>query len=199
MILLIDNYDSFVYNLARYAGELGHDRHVVRNDGITIAEIERMAPSAIILSPGPCAPAQAGMCRAIVRQLGQKIPILGVCLGHQVIAEVFGGTVRRALHPRHGKSAEILHAGAGIFSNLPSPLRVGLYHSLAVDVAEGGALEVTARSDDGEIMGMAHRHAPVFGVQFHPESILTQSGHALLANFFRLAGEWNAQHRRDVT
>lgn len=197
MILLIDNYDSFVYNLARYVGELGQERQVVRNDKITPDEIERMAPDAILISPGPRAPAQAGISCATVRALAEKIPILGVCLGHQVIAEVFGGEVCRAAQPRHGKASKISHDGTGIFAGLPNPLQAGRYHSLAVKIAADGPLHVTARAEDGEIMALAHHSAPVFGVQFHPESILTESGHTLLGNFLRIAVAWNAQHRRN--
>lgn len=198
MILLIDNYDSFVHNLARYVGELGHERGVVRNDAITIAGITALSPQAILVSPGPCGPAQAGISSAIVRQLGADIPILGICLGHQVIAECFGGVVRRAMRPQHGKASFVSHDGAGIFAGLPNPLRAGRYHSLAVDVAPDGPLAVTARTGDGEIMALAHRSLPVYGVQFHPESILTDSGHALLGNFLRMAAQWNMTHKRGV-
>lgn len=196
MILLIDNYDSFVYNLARYVGELGFERRVVRNDAICAAEISALAPQAILLSPGPCGPQQAGQSLNIVRAFGARIPILGVCLGHQVIAEAFGGVVRRAREPRHGKASMVSHDAAGIFAGLPNPLRAGRYHSLAVDIADDGPLAVSARADDGEIMGLAHRALPVYGVQFHPESILTEGGHALLGNFLRIAAQWNAGYNR---
>lgn len=193
MILLIDNYDSFVHNLARYVGELGHERHVVRNDAITVRDIAQLAPAAILISPGPCAPAQAGISRDVVRELGRCIPMLGVCLGHQVIAEVSGGVVRRSLTAMHGKASSVTHSGAGIFAGLPNPLRAGRYHSLSVEIADDSPLEITARAPDGEIMGLSHRSAPLHGVQFHPESILTESGHALLGNFLRIAAEWNAK------
>ncbi len=196
MILLIDNYDSFVHNLARYVGELGFERKVVRNDAISVDEILVLAPQAILISPGPCGPAQAGISIDIVKAFGSRIPMLGVCLGHQVIAESFGGALRRALEPRHGKASLISHDGAGIFQGLPNPLRAGRYHSLAVDIPPEGRLRVTARAEDGEIMALAHDSLPVYGVQFHPESILTECGHALLGNFLRLAGEWNAKHGR---
>ena len=198
MILLIDNYDSFVHNLARYVGELGYQRRVVRNDAVSLDEIAALAPRAIILSPGPCAPQQAGISGDVVRRFAAAIPILGVCLGHQVIAECFDGQVRRAHYPRHGKASMIRHDGTGIFAGLPDPLRAGRYHSLAVDVLDAGPLRITARADDGEIMAVAHESLPVHGVQFHPESILTSSGHALLANFIRLADAWNAERARVV-
>ncbi len=196
MILLIDNYDSFVHNLARYAGELGYERRVARNDAITPGAISRLSPRAIILSPGPCAPAQAGISLEVVRSFAGSIPILGVCLGHQVIAESFGGVVRRALQPRHGKASQISHDGAELFAGLPNPLRAGRYHSLAVDVPAQGPLRVTARAEDGEIMALAHERLPVFGVQFHPESILSEGGHALLGNFLRMAEQWNQEQGR---
>lgn len=198
MILLIDNYDSFVHNLARYIGELGHSRRVVRNDAISIDEIISLAPQAIILSPGPCGPLQAGCSLDVVRSLSANIPILGVCLGHQVIAQAFGGVVRRAYQPRHGKASPVSHAGTGLFEGLPSPLQAGRYHSLAVDVPPNGPLVVTARAEDGEIMALAHQEWPLFGVQFHPESILTEGGHALLSNFMKLAIRWNSRYGMGV-
>lgn len=194
MILLIDNYDSFVHNLARYAGELGHARRVVRNDAIGLEEIAAIGPQAILISPGPCAPAQAGISSDVVRRFAGKIPILGVCLGHQVIAECFGGTIRRARQPRHGKASLISHDGLDIFAGLPNPMLAGRYHSLAADVPGAGPLRITARAEDGEIMGLSHQSWPVHGVQFHPESILTQSGHVLLGNFLQLAAQWNLAH-----
>lgn len=196
MILLIDNYDSFVHNLARYVGELGQRRCVARNDAISLDEIAAMAPRAIMLSPGPCAPQQSGISTELVRRFAADIPIFGVCLGHQVIADCFGGQVRRARQPRHGKPSLISHDGTGIFAGLANPLRAGRYHSLAVDVPDGGPLRITARAEDGEIMGLSHASLPVHGVQFHPESILTDCGHALLANFLKLADKWNAQQAR---
>lgn len=187
MILLIDNYDSFVYNLARYVGELGQDRIVKRNDAISLDEIAELKPSHIIISPGPCAPDQAGISMAVIREFGAYIPILGVCLGHQAIGQVYGGIVTRAKNPMHGKSSEIIHNGKGIFENLENPLKVARYHSLIVsDESLPTELEVTARCAAGEIMGVAHRAHPVFGVQFHPESILTRCGYELLNNFMQL-------------
>ncbi|HXV26401.1 MAG TPA: aminodeoxychorismate/anthranilate synthase component II [Alphaproteobacteria bacterium] len=184
MILLIDNYDSFVFNLARYVGELGHARSVVRNDRISIAEIEALAPDAIILSPGPCTPKEAGISNAVIAQLGSRIPILGVCLGHQCIAEVYGGLVVRARRPMHGKTSLVTHDSRGVFKGLPDPLRVTRYHSLvAAPDRVPPELEVSAWSPEHEIMGLRHRTHPVEGVQFHPEAALTERGHDLLANF----------------
>lgn len=199
MIVLIDNYDSFVHNLARYVGEIGFQRRVVRNDAIGVDEIAALSPQAILISPGPCGPAQAGISCEIVQKLGASIPTLGVCLGHQVIAECFGGVVRRAMQPHHGKASLVHHDGTGIFSDMPNPLRAGRYHSLAVDVPQDGLLEITARADDGEVMALAHRCFPVFGVQFHPESILTDGGHKLLGNFLHIAAQWNLENRRGTT
>ena len=194
MILLIDNYDSFVFNLARYVGELGHAREVVRNDALTVAEIEALAPDAIILSPGPCTPKEAGISNAVIRELGPRIPILGVCLGHQCIAEAYGGLVLRARRPMHGKTSLIAHDGRGVFPGLPDPLRVTRYHSLiAASERVPDELEVSAWSPEGEIMGLRHRTHPVEGVQFHPEAVLTERGHDLLANFLaRIAPRENA-------
>lgn len=187
MILLIDNYDSFVYNLARYVGELGFARTVMRNDRVTVAEIEVMQPSHIIISPGPCAPLQAGISMAVIEKLGAHIPILGVCLGHQAIGQVYGGTVCRAKYPMHGKSSLITHTGRAIFSGLAHPLQVARYHSLIVSKDDlPDTLEIMAESAEGEIMGLSHKHFPVHGVQFHPESVLTEDGHVLLKNFLQL-------------
>lgn len=184
MILLVDNYDSFVFNLARYVAELGFERLVVRNDAIGPAEVEALAPSHILLSPGPCGPAEAGISVELVRRFGARIPILGVCLGHQCIAAAYGGRVGRARRPMHGRTSPIVHRGTGVFRGLPSPLRVTRYHSLIVeDEGLPEELEVTARSPEGEIMGLAHRRHPVHGVQFHPEAVLTEHGHDLLRNF----------------
>lgn len=184
MILLVDNYDSFVFNLARYVAELGFHRLVVRNDAISLAEIEILAPSHIILSPGPCGPTEAGISVELVRRLGKRFPILGVCLGHQCIAAAYGARVGRARRPMHGRTSPIVHRGTGIFRGLPSPLRVTRYHSLIVeDEGLPDMLEVTARSPEGEIMALAHRRYPVHGVQFHPEAVLTEHGHDLLRNF----------------
>lgn len=186
MILLIDNYDSFVYNLARYVGELGFERIVKRNDAITLTEIEKMKPSHIIISPGPCTPDEAGISMDVITHFGSHIPILGVCLGHQAIGQVYGGKVMRAKHPTHGKSSRITHDGKGIFIGLENPMVVARYHSLIV--AEDNfpiQLNITARCPAGEIMGIAHREYPVYGVQFHPESVLTKNGYDLLNNFLK--------------
>ena len=191
MILVIDNYDSFTYNLVQYLGEMGETLHVVRNDAIAVEDVERLAPEAIVLSPGPGAPADAGITVPVITRYGARIPMLGVCLGHQAIGEAYGGRVIRA--PRgvmHGKTSEILHDGRELFDGVPSPLRVMRYHSLVVEHASlPTTLEVTARAKDDatEIHALRHRSHPVWGVQFHPESILTQEGKRLLANFLRLA------------
>jgi anthranilate synthase/aminodeoxychorismate synthase-like glutamine amidotransferase len=188
LILLIDNYDSFVFNLARYVGELGYAREVVRNDAVTLEQIETLAPEAIILSPGPCTPKEAGISNAVIASLGARIPILGVCLGHQCIAEVYGGLVVRARRPMHGKTSLVSHDGRGVFKGLPNPLRVTRYHSLvAAPDRVPSELEVSALSPEGEIMGLRHRTHLVEGVQFHPEAVLTERGHDLLANFLTRA------------
>ena len=187
MILLIDNYDSFVYNLARYVSELGFERIVKRNNAITIDEIKLLRPSHIIISPGPRAPDQAGISLQVVRELGATIPILGVCLGHQVIGQAYGGKVVRAQHPMHGKSSIITHNELGIFKGIKKELPVARYHSLIVRETDLPAeLEVIARDLAGEIMGLAHREFLVYGVQFHPESVLTHNGHDLLNNFLQI-------------
>lgn len=187
MILLLDNYDSFVYNLLRYARELGRACEIVRSDAITVDAIRAYAPSHIIISPGPCTPDEAGVSMDVVRQLGEATPILGVCLGHQVIGQAFGGCVVRAKQPLHGRSSAIVHNGRGLFDDLPSPLTVGRYHSLVVERDSlPPCLEVTALCDQGEIMAMQHQSWPVHGVQFHPESILTQAGMDLIQRFLTL-------------
>jgi anthranilate synthase/aminodeoxychorismate synthase-like glutamine amidotransferase len=188
LILLIDNYDSFVFNLARYVGELGYAREVVRNDAVRLEQIVALSPQAIILSPGPCTPKEAGISNAVIAALGARIPILGVCLGHQCIAEVYGGLVVRARRPMHGKTSLVSHDGRGVFRSLPNPLRVTRYHSLvAAPDRVPPELEVSALSPEGEIMGLRHRTHPVEGVQFHPEAVLTERGHDLLANFLTRA------------
>jgi anthranilate synthase/aminodeoxychorismate synthase-like glutamine amidotransferase len=188
MILLLDNYDSFVHNLARYFQRLGQATLVVRNDAIDVAGIHRMKPEAIVISPGPCTPAQAGCSLDVVRQLTADIPTLGVCLGHQAIAAALGGSVVRAHEPVHGQASLVRHCGAGLFEGLPNPLQVGRYHSLLIDQATlPHDIEVTAATEDGVIMAIAHARRPLVGVQFHPESILTECGYELLANFLRLA------------
>jgi anthranilate synthase component II len=187
MILLIDNFDSFVFNLARYFERLGHSTRVVRNDAIDSAKVRALSPDAIVLSPGPCTPQQTGNSIELVRTLHREIPILGVCLGHQTIAEVFGGKTIRASEPVHGRASLINHDGSGIFAGAPSPLSVGRYHSLVVEESSLPAeLVVTARTGDGTIMAIAHREFPTIGLQFHPESILTEHGYELLANFLRI-------------
>ncbi len=189
MILLIDNYDSFVYNLARYFERLGHATRVVRNTAIDPAGVRRLGPAALVLSPGPCTPERAGCSLELVRTLAAELPMLGVCLGHQTIAEAFGGRVVRAKEPVHGRASWVHHKGRGLFAGLPNPLRAGRYHSLIVDETSlPDCLEVTARTDDGTIMAVEHRELPVLGLQFHPESILTECGYPLLANFLRRAG-----------
>lgn len=186
MILLIDNYDSFVYNLARYVGELGYSAKVIRNNAITISEIVHLKPSHIIISPGPADPDKAGISMAVIKELGPKIPILGVCLGHQAIGQVYGMKIIRAQRPVHGKSCLIQHDGQNIFNGLPNPLKVGRYHSLIVEGNQiPPVLRVTAHDQQGEIMALQHKHYPVVGVQFHPESVLTDFGYDLLQNFLQ--------------
>jgi anthranilate synthase component 2 len=188
MLLLIDNYDSFVHNLARYFKRLGQATKVVRNDAIDVAGVRRLRPSAIVLSPGPCTPQEAGCSLAVVRELAGEIPLLGVCLGHQTIGQAFGGRVVRAAQPMHGRTSLARHIGTGLFAGLPNPLTVCRYHSLVVEEASLPAcLRVTAATAEGIIMALEHRTLPVFGVQFHPEAILTEGGYPLLANFLRLA------------
>jgi anthranilate synthase/aminodeoxychorismate synthase-like glutamine amidotransferase len=184
MILLIDNYDSFVYNLARYVRELGEDPLVRRHDAIDVDEILRLAPTHIIISPGPCSPKEAGISTDVVRRVGARIPILGVCLGHQCIGAAYGGEIVRAGLPMHGKTSRIRHSGAGLFSGLPNPFMATRYHSLVIAPASiPPSLKVTATSDDGEIMAVQHVEHPVYGVQFHPESVLTEHGYRLLDHF----------------
>jgi anthranilate synthase/aminodeoxychorismate synthase-like glutamine amidotransferase len=189
-ILVIDNYDSFVYNLVQYVGELGAEPVVHRSDALTINELRAIAPDGVLISPGPGAPAEAGLSNEVIREFTGKVPVLGVCLGHQCIGEVFGATVVRAAEVMHGKTSEVHHDGTGVFAGLPDPLTVTRYHSLVVapeTIADDGELVVTARTADGVVMGIAHREFPVFGVQFHPESILTEAGHDLVGNFVAMA------------
>ena len=189
MLLLIDNYDSFTYNLVHYLGELGAPCEVYRNDRITVDSVLAMKPKAIVLSPGPCTPSEAGICLDLVARAGPKIPVLGVCLGHQTIGQAFGGKVIRAPEPMHGKLSTVRHHGEGLFKELPERVEVTRYHSLIVERSSLPAdLEITAETADGIIMGLAHRRYPVHGVQFHPESIASEHGHDLLANFLRIAG-----------
>ena len=186
MLLMIDNYDSFTYNLVQYLGELGQDVRVFRNDQITVAEIERLKPDHLVISPGPCTPTEAGISVETIQKLAGKIPILGVCLGHQSIGQAYGGRIIRAKQLMHGKTSMIHHAGQGVFAGLPNPFEATRYHSLVIERKTlPEVLEVTAWTEDGEIMGVRHKPLPVEGVQFHPESILTQYGHELLANFLK--------------
>ena len=192
MLLLIDNYDSFTFNLFHFLGELGAETEVVRNDAITVEDALARRPDAIVLSPGPCYPEQAGICLDLIREGAGKVPILGVCLGHQAIGQAFGGKVVRAPAPWHGKVDSIAHQGSDIFAEIPSPFRATRYHSLIVDRATmPEALEPTALNDEGIVMGMRHRTLPVFGVQFHPESIASEHGHKLLGNFLAIARRLN--------
>ena len=195
MILLIDNYDSFVFNLARYFGELGEDTHVVRNAAITVTEIADLSPDAIVLSPGPCTPNESGICVELVTQLSGTIPMLGVCLGHQAIAAAFGAEIVRAPEPVHGRTSLVFHKGSGLFEGLPNPVRTTRYHSLtAPHDSLPSALRMTARTEDGLVMGIEHHVHATFGVQFHPESVLTECGHELLARFLERAGRSPARH-----
>ncbi|HQN14128.1 MAG TPA: aminodeoxychorismate/anthranilate synthase component II [Quisquiliibacterium sp.] len=183
-LLMIDNYDSFTYNLVQYFGELGEQVVTVRNDELSLEDIERMGPARIVVSPGPCTPNEAGISVPLLKHFAGKLPILGVCLGHQAIGAAFGGNVVRAREVMHGKTSPIEHTGTGVFRGLPSPYTVIRYHSLAIERASlPDCLEVTAWTADGEIMGVRHREHAIEGVQFHPESILTEHGHALLKNF----------------
>jgi anthranilate synthase/aminodeoxychorismate synthase-like glutamine amidotransferase len=202
MILLIDNYDSFVFNLARYFRELGCEVEVVRNDQTTVEKIAAQQPAAIVLSPGPCTPNESGICREVVRQLGPSIPMLGVCLGHQVIAAALGGEIVRADEPVHGRTSLVRHDERRLFAGLPNPLRATRYHSLVVPESTlPKCLRATARTSDGVLMAFEHVAWPSFGVQFHPESVLTASGHQLLRNFLLLSnnlpGEATSETRGD--
>ena len=186
MLLMIDNYDSFTYNLVQYLGELGADVRVARNDAITLDEIAALAPARIVISPGPCTPNEAGISVPLIERFAGEIPILGVCLGHQAIGQAFGGRIVRAARVMHGKLSAISHRGEGVFAGLPSPFHATRYHSLAIDRATfPAALAVTAEADDGEVMGVRHCEFAVEGVQFHPEAILTEHGKRLLGNFLR--------------
>ena len=187
MLLMLDNYDSFTYNLVQYFGELGEDVRVVRNDQTTVADIEAMKPERICVSPGPCSPAEAGISIELINHFAGKLPIFGVCLGHQAIGAAFGGDIVRAREIMHGKVSPITHTGTDLFTGLPSPFNVTRYHSLAIrrDTLPD-CLQITAETADGEIMGIRHTTLPIYGVQFHPESILSEHGHALLQNFLTL-------------
>jgi anthranilate synthase component 2 len=187
MLLMIDNYDSFTFNLVQYLGELGEDVVVRRNDEISLAEIEAMAPARIVVSPGPCSPLEAGISVAVIEKFAGRVPILGVCLGHQCIGQAFGGRIVHAKTLMHGKTSEMTHTGAGVFAGLPSPYRITRYHSLVIErETSPSCLEITAWTDDLEIMGVRHKTMPIEGVQFHPESIMTEHGHALLKNFLNI-------------
>ena len=189
MLVIIDNYDSFTYNLVHRFGELGAASRVLRNDAATVTEVLTLKPKAIVLSPGPCDPDRAGICLDLVREAAGKVPILGVCLGHQTIGQVFGGKVIRAPLMMHGKLSRIRHKSTGVFAGLPQDYLATRYHSLIVERRTlPEVLEVTAETDDGLIMGLQHRRFPIHGVQFHPESIASEHGHELLANFLRIAG-----------
>ena len=189
MILLIDNYDSFVHNLARYFVRLGQTTRVVRNNEMTVDAMRELKPQGIVISPGPCSPAEAGCSVEVIRALHESIPVLGICLGHQAIGAAFGGVIARASEPRHGRTSSIEHDGVGLFAGIPSPLTVCRYHSLAIDEQTlPPELRVTARTADGTIMALQHVTAPLFGLQFHPEAVLTEHGYAMLANFLQVAG-----------
>jgi anthranilate synthase component II len=185
MIAVIDNYDSFTYNLVQYLGELGADINVYRNDALSVDELEQLAPTHIVISPGPGDPSEAGISKEVIRRLGPQRPLLGVCLGHQCIGEVFGGSVVRAPTLVHGKTSPVYHDGEGLFSGLPAPFEATRYHSLIVSEPLPPQLKLTAYTQDGEVMGLRHREYPIYGVQFHPESILTVQGKQLLSNFLQ--------------
>ncbi|WP_422007095.1 anthranilate synthase component II [Pyruvatibacter mobilis] len=198
MLLLIDNYDSFTYNLVHFLGELGAEVKVVRNDKITADEALAMKPDAIVLSPGPCDPDKAGICLELVEKAAGEVPIMGVCLGHQTIGQIYGGDVVRAPTLMHGKMSTVHHDGKGVFKGLNKDFEATRYHSLVVDPATlPDSLDVTARTDDGIIMGLQHKTHPVHGVQFHPESIASEHGHALLKNFLDMAADFNAARTKE--
>ena len=189
MILVIDNYDSFVYNLVHYVEDFGVETDVVRNDALSVADVLKRKPQAVILSPGPRTPNEAGICLALLREAPERLPILGVCLGHQAMGQAFGGDVVSAGEIMHGKVSDVRHSGGGLFRGLPSPFKATRYHSLAVKRETfPAAFNIDAQTADGEIMGMSHKTRPLFGLQFHPESIASEHGHALIANFLTAAG-----------
>jgi anthranilate synthase/aminodeoxychorismate synthase-like glutamine amidotransferase len=192
MILVIDNYDSFVHNLARYFEREGQAVRVVRNDAITVNDVRALDPLAIVLSPGPCSPNEAGICLEIVRELGAEYPILGVCLGHQAIGQAYGGMTLRAARPVHGKASVITHDGTGIFAGVKSPINVARYHSLIADITGAPDLKTMAVTGEGEIMAIAHKTHPVYGVQYHPESILTEQGDVIVRNFIEISQNFRA-------
>ncbi len=197
-VLVIDNYDSFTYNLVHYIGELGAKLAVRRNDKITVDEVMAMDPGAIVLSPGPCTPNDAGICLALIERAGPTIPIFGVCLGHQSIGQVYGGSIVRAPSLMHGKVSTISHNGRGVFRGINHSFQATRYHSLTIaPETMPDVLEVTATAEDGVIMGAMHKHYPVHGVQFHPKSIASEHGHTILKNFLDIAAGWNAKHRTE--
>ena len=197
MIVLVDNYDSFTFNLVHYLGGLGADVVVHRNDKIAVPDVLSLNPEAIVLSPGPCTPNEAGICLDLIEQASPAVPILGVCLGHQAIGQAFGGSVVRAPQPVHGKLSEVRHEGASVFRGINGPFKATRYHSLVVErQSMPGDLSVTAETDDGLVMGLAHKSRPVHGVQFHPESIASEHGHLMLKNFLEIAALWNASRGR---
>jgi anthranilate synthase/aminodeoxychorismate synthase-like glutamine amidotransferase len=196
MLLIIDNYDSFTYNLVQYFGELGAVPVVKRNDEITVAEIEALQPEAVVISPGPCTPKEAGISNEVILKIGPKLPVLGVCLGHQCIGHVYGGAVVRAGRLMHGKTSPILHDNTGVFAGLPSPFEATRYHSLLIDPpTTPDVLTVNAHTAEGEIMGVRHKEFPIHGVQFHPESILTRHGKDLLQNFLQIADNYHRKSK----
>jgi anthranilate synthase component 2 len=188
MLLIIDNYDSFTFNLVHYVQQLGADVRVERNDALSVDDALALKPSGVLLSPGPCDPDKAGICLELIERAPEDLPILGVCLGHQAIGQAFGGRVVEAKAIMHGKTSPMHHEGQGVFADLPSPFTATRYHSLAVELPDDSPLQITATTQDGEIMGLSHRDRPIHGVQFHPESIASEHGHALLANFLRVTG-----------
>jgi anthranilate synthase component 2 len=196
-VLVIDNYDSFTYNLVHYLGELGAELIVRRNDAISVADVARMDPDAIVLSPGPCSPNEAGICLGLIAEVSPTVPTFGVCLGHQAIGQAYGGSIVRAPKPMHGKVSQIRHTGRGVFRGINGAFNATRYHSLTILPASlPDQLEATAWADDDVVMGVVHREQPVYGVQFHPESIASENGHLILKNFLDLADAWNREKRR---
>ena len=196
MIVLIDNYDSFTFNLVHYLGELGAETIVHRNDKLSVGEVVASGPDAIVLSPGPCTPNEAGICLDLIKHASPTIPILGICLGHQAIGQAFGAAIVRAPRPVHGKLSEIRHQGGGVFRGINAPFQATRYHSLVVERATmPQELDVTAETDKGLVMGLSHKSLPAHGVQFHPESIASEQGHVMLKNFLDIAAAWNTKRR----
>ncbi len=194
MILILDNRDSFVFNLSRYFQELGETTDVVGSDLLTLDDIEVIQPKALVISPGPCTPNEAGISLNVISNFSGRVPILGVCLGHQAIAQSYGGIVTNSLYPKYGQASPVMHDGCDLFEGLPNPLTAGLYHSLVVTQIDENDLIVQAESPEGEIMALRHKQAPTFGVQFHPESILSESGHELLQNFIRIVERFRCSY-----